>query len=331
MNKLGSQRIKQMLENMKYCLFVCCKCLVGEKSSIIAFWKLTYTTIGCVSSIFAFSVLLKDLVGCDKVEDFCKDRWYMLIVIGLAVALVIHHQKISCKGIIENDDLQIIVKVKDMFCIDACSYVIPTNTFFRTIMDGDYISPQSVQGAFQIKYFRKDISKLDRLIEKSLEQQGIKGEESSDIHGNVKKYPVGTTAKIDYKDRHYYFLAISDVNRYGKPENQSYNNVDLAMKGLFETIKKIGHCDDICMPLIGTGRAAIREATIEKVIQETVDRFIMTEDKIARKLIVCLRPKDFIDGKVNLKKIEKYVGFRCEFKESLRKMKYPIIDVMSKH
>ena len=290
------------------------KCLLGEKNSIVAIWKLIYTTIGCVSSIFTFTVLLKELVGYDIFENFCKDHWYILIVIGLATALVIHHQKISCKGIIENDDLQIIVKVKDIFCIDACSYVIPTNTFFRTVMYGEYISPQSVQGAFQIRYFRNNVQELDQLIVKSLEQQGIKGEDCSDIHGKVKKYPIGTTAKVDYKGRHYYFVAISDVNKYGKPENQRYNNVDLAMKGLFKTIKEIGHCDDICMPLIGTGRAAIREATIEKVIQEIVDCFLMTDDKISRKLTICLRPKDYLDGKVDLKKIEKYVNYKCEFK-----------------
>ena len=109
-------------------------------------------------------------------------------------------------------------------------------------------------------------------------------------------------------------MAISDVNKYGKPENQNYKNVDLAMTGLLKTIKKIGHCDDLCMPLIGTGRAAIHEATIEKVVQETVDRFLVSEDKVARKLTICIRPKDYIEGKVDFRKIEKYVNYKCEFK-----------------
>lgn len=41
-----------------------------------------------------------------------------------------------------------------------------------------------------------------------------------------------------------------------------YKNVEEALSGLLDTINKIGHCDDLAMPLIGTGRAAIREATI---------------------------------------------------------------------
>ena len=68
------------------------------------------------------------------------------------------------------------------------------------------------------------------------------------------------------------------------------------------------------MPLIGTGRAAIREATIEKVIEKIVDRFLTSTDKICRKLIICIRPKDYLEGKVDLDKIQKYINYKCKFK-----------------
>ena len=82
---------------------------------------------------------------------------------------------------------------------------------------------------------------------------------------------------------------------------------------MIDAIKRFGHCDDLAMPLIGTGRAAIRDATIDKVVRETVDRFIDSNDKIARKLIICINPKDYVDGKVNMKKIANYLDYRCEF------------------
>ena len=104
------------------------------------------------------------------------------------------------------------------------------------------------------------------------------------------------------------------MNKYGKPVNQGYSNVDIALSGLLETINKIGHCDDLAMPLVGTGRAAIREATIEKVIEKTVEKFLMSTDKTCRKLIICIRPKDYLEGKADLKKIQKYVDYKCEFK-----------------
>lgn len=314
MSKPKNLYFKQIYGNAKDWIKVRGKCLVGEKNSLSAMWKLTYTAIGYISSVFAFTVLLKDLIGFDKAEELCKRHWWVLIIIGIIASLIHNHEKISCKGTVANDDLQFMVRVSDLFCISANSYVIPTNTFFRTVMDNEYISSQSVQGAFQIKYFSDGIEKLNQMITKSLQQQGITGEDMSDIHGPVKRYPIGTVAKVDYDDKHYYFVAINDVNEFGKPINQGYDNVEKALRGLLDTINKIGHCDDLAMPLIGTGRAAIREATIEKVVENTVDIFMNASKQISRRLIVCIRPKDYLDGKADLKKIEKYIEYKCEFK-----------------
>lgn len=299
-----------MLDRIKVLL----KSFGTENNSLVALWKLVYTAIGYISSIFAFAVLLKDLAGFDKAEILCKNYWLGLVLIGIAASFIHNHEKISCKGTMEDDDLQIEVKVNDLFSIKASSYVIPTNTFFRTVMEGEYISPESVQGAFQLRYFKNNIDKLDNLIAESLIQQGIEGEDSSDIHGQTKKYPIGTVAKVDYKEKHYYFLAINDVNKFGKPENQEYMNVDTALKGLMESINRFGHCDNLAMPLIGTGRAAIREATLENIIEDTVDRFVNSHDKIAQKLIISIGPKDYLDDKVDLKKVKKYIEYKCEFK-----------------
>ena len=303
-------RMSDMWDRIKVLL----KSFGSENNSLAALWKLVYTAIGYISSIFAFAVLLKDLAGFDKAEILCKSYWLGLVVIGIAASSIHNHEKISYKGTMEDDDLQIEVKVNDLFSIKASSYVIPTNTFFRTVMEGEYVSPESVQGAFQLKYFKNNIDELDNLIAESLAQQGIEGEDSSDIHGQTKKYPIGTVAKVDYKEKHYYFLAINDVNKFGKPENQEYTNVNTALKGLMESINRFGHCDNLAMPLIGTGRAAIREATLENVIEDTVDRFVNSHDKIAQKLIISIRPKDYLDDKVDLKKVKKYIEYKCEFK-----------------
>lgn len=290
------------------------KCLLAEKNTVTAVFKLGYTTIGCISSIFTFSVLLKDLRGVNMFENLCRRYWIALVLIGVMVSFVKNHEKVSYKSKVKDDDLQVEVKVNDLFSIKASSYVIPTNTYFRTVMEGEYISPNSVQGAFQLKYFGNDRNELDKLIETSLEKQGIVGEDSSDIHGLVKKYPVGTVAKIDVNGKHFYFVAINDVNKYGKPINQTYSNVDIALNGLLNAIRLFGHCDDIAMPLMGTGKAAIREATLENVVKDTVNIFVDSKDKIARKLTVCIRPKDYLEDKIDLKRIGKYIDYKCEFK-----------------
>ena len=48
------------------------KSLTGEMNTLKAIWKLFYTAIGYVSSFFSSAVLLKDLVGWDKLELWTK-------------------------------------------------------------------------------------------------------------------------------------------------------------------------------------------------------------------------------------------------------------------
>ena len=85
------------------------------------------------------------------------------------------------------------------------------------------------------------MNELDKLIATRLEHQGVIGIASSDILGPVKQYPVGTVAKVDVRGKHFYFVAINDVNKYGKPINQTYHNVDIALKGLLNAILLFGH------------------------------------------------------------------------------------------
>ena len=306
------QWISMKVDRMKMFL----KCLIGEKNTFKAIRKLITTAIGYISSVFTFAVLLKDFLEIDELEQTCKKYWWALIVIGIIASLIHNHEKISCRGICKNSDFQIEVKINDLFALKGSSFVIPTNTYFRTVMEGEYISPRSVQGAFQLKYFRKNIEILDQMIAASLKQQDKFGEKCSDIHGTVYKYPIGTVAKVDHKGKHYYFVAINDVNEYGKPINQEYENINKALKGLLETINTSGHYDDLVMPLIGTGRAAINEATIEKVVENIVDTFLASNRKIARKLTICIRPRDYLEGRADLKIINDYIDYRCRFHQN---------------
>ena len=55
---------------IKYTLITIWESLTGEKNTVSAIWKIVYTAIGCISSVFAFAVLLNDLAGFDKIELF---------------------------------------------------------------------------------------------------------------------------------------------------------------------------------------------------------------------------------------------------------------------
>ena len=289
--------------------------LFRGKGSVRAVWKLIYSAVGYISSIIAFSLLIKEVFSSDVILILCRNHYCILATIGIIASLIHNRDKVYCEGFQKGSDFKIEVLVSDLFSSNASSYVIPTNTFFRTKLDGDYISSQSVQGAFQLKYYRKNIEELENLIAKSLTHQGIAGTDDIDIYGAVKKYPIGTVAKVDCKRKHFYFVAVNDVNKYGKPVKQDYANVDVALDGLLNAIRCFGNCDDLAMPLIGTGRAAIREATIEKVFKDTLDKFLLSSDKISRKLVICIRPIDYLEGRADINRIDKYLQYGCEFAE----------------
>lgn len=292
------------------------KSLAGEMNTLQAVWKVIYTAIGYVSSFFASTVLLKDLTGCVKLEMWTKDHWQIIVIAGLVISCIHNRKKINCCKKVSNCDMQIAISVKDIFSNRAAnSFVIPTNTFFRTKLNGEYISPNSVQGRFQLKYFKKNANDLDRLINESLNKQGASGEITSDCFGSTMKYPVGTVAKVDHKGKHFYFVAINDVNQYGKPIGQTVENVSVALGAVTDAIKRMGHYDTLCIPLLGSGKAAIQEATKENVFQQTVNRFVQSNDKLTSKLIISVSPKDYLDGKIDLNRMEKYLDYKCEFRQ----------------
>lgn len=191
-----------MIDQIKVLL----KSVTGEACTPKAIWKLVYTAIGYVSSFFAAAVLLKDLTGYDILERLIKGHWKTVLIVSLLSSCLHNRKKVNCCKKVSNCDMQIAISVKDIFQNrTANSYIIPTNTFFRTQMDNEYISPNSVQGRFQLKYFNGKLHDLDVLIIKSLNSQEIKGFLTSDCFGPVIKYPIGTVAKIDRKGKHYLY------------------------------------------------------------------------------------------------------------------------------
>lgn len=283
--------------------------LFREKRTTLAIMKLICSTVSCASVLYTFvDIIIPGFMG---LEIFCKKYWWSFIIVGLIISFIHNREKTTLEKTI--DGLQIEICINNLFHVNADSYLIPTNTFFRTNMEGDYISSNSVQGTFQLSFFKGKMGLIDSLIEQNLNEQGLIGEESSDKFGAVKKYPVGTVAKVDWEGNHYYFAAINDVNKFGKPEGQSYENIHKTLTGIIETIKKIGHCDNLAMPLIGTGRAAIKGAGKEKVVKDIIDKFTEEPNKIVNKLIICINPNDYIEKSVNIGKIKKYLDYKQEF------------------
>lgn len=284
-----------------------CKESIGEYIPILR------DSIGLYSTMWGISELIYNTSSYDSIKKIFTNHYILILVLCFIFVFWGNREDKQYSTIVKHKDIKIGFKVKRLENITADSYVIPTNTSFRTNMDREFISVQSVQGAIQNKVFHNNLCELNQMLQKSLDEQNVTYVKTRDILGEARKYPVGTVAKVDYKHKHYYFVAINDINEFGKPVNQTQDNIDQALESLKDTILTVGHYDRLCVPLLGTGKAAISGVTKNDIFRKTIDLFKDEDKKISSELIVAINPKDYFENRIDLKACKKYIDYRSIF------------------
>ena len=215
--------------------------------------------IGTIVTINEFFTLLK--------IDIPQIVFWIALIIGVISIIIFNIPKKEYVFNIKNRDIKIILKVGDILK-EKFAIVVPTNTTFDTKMENDFISIHSVQGQVQDKYFKNNISTLDCLIEKELENSPFI-ELTDRKSSKNKKYEIGTTVEINQNGKRFYFLADSDINSKGQTINPSTMNITDALSRLWQHIGEVGHVEPIAIPIIGTGRMGIvssREEIFKNII-----------------------------------------------------------------
>lgn len=237
--------------------------------------------------------------------------WFLLICI--IVSFLKNKFKLSYEYFLKGTDVKINLKVDDVLDQKA-AVIIPTSTTFDTKMEDEFISKNSIQGQFQNKYFKNNLEALDGLLENGLE--GYSYELINAVNSKNKRYPVGTVSKVTVKGKHYYFVAIADVNDFGKTINTKFENVQLTLEGIWNHIENKGHIENLAIPLIGTGKAGINDASRKRVIQEIIFSFVASaqERKITEKLQICIHPKDLEHKDLELDELNEYLKYMCKYR-----------------
>lgn len=214
---------------------------------------------------------------------------------------------------LENADTKITLRVCNIFA-QKVALVIPTNTTFDTTMEDEFISVKSVQGQYQEKYYRNAVSNLNRDLAYGL--QNVPYEELHDGRTtNTKRYPIGTTCKVSRKLQHDYFLAIADINKFGKPENVTLESITMALVSFWQHLNEFGHIETIRMPIIGTGRAGLKNASRDRIIQEIIFSFVLAarEMKVTEHLVICIHPSDFANKNLHWDDLCDYLRYTCKY------------------
>ena len=260
--------------------------------------------IGTIVTINEFFTLLK--------IDIPQIVFWIALIIGVISIIIFNIPKKEYVFNIKNRDIKIILKVGDILK-EKFAIVVPTNTTFDTKMENDFISIHSVQGQVQDKYFKNNISTLDCLIEKELENSPFI-ELTDRKSSKNKKYEIGTTVEINQNGKRFYFLADSDINSKGQTINPSTMNITDALSRLWQHIGEVAHFEPIAIPIIGTGRMGIVSSR-EEIFKNIIFSFVAnnTTKKISTELIVYIRKEDIKKYNIDINELIEYMKFTCKY------------------
>jgi len=135
---------------------------------------------------------------------------------SVLISIIINLQKLTFHYFIKDKDIKIKLVIGDLFKQNG-DIVIATNSTFDTTMNNDFISKNSIQGRLALRYYNK-IEHLDGEI-----AQVLKGITPKDTltreKSKCKRYEIGTIIKLNHKNFKSYWVALSDVNEFGKPSS----------------------------------------------------------------------------------------------------------------
>jgi len=271
-----------------------------------------FASIGLLVSVCEIELFL---FGTEYLSSIIKKHVYFVLAIAILIALHRYRQPLSKTCFVGNSDTRVTVKVGNILKSKKAAIVIPTNTTFDTTMKNEFISIRSVQGQYQAKYFQNRTEELDSLIDNDLKAQDAAYRVLNDRTITKKKrYPLGTTAKINYKNKRAYYLAIADVNKNGRPENVTLSSILEALAVFWDYISDAGHEEPLVLPVIGTGRAGIRDASMSEVIKEMIFSFIITnkECHITNDITICVHTKDLQERNLIWEDVAEYLEITCK-------------------
>lgn len=254
---------------------------------------------------------------------------YLLILfIVFLISLIINFPKLRYEVSIADTDIQIEIIVANILDVEG-DKVIATNSTYDTTHTDNFISPNSIQGQFFKKYYN-DVSHLDSDLSTSLESvEPI--EILNRTKSKQKKYQIGTVAKLTHSTKNIlgkkvtdfrsYWLALADVNEYGKPSSD-IENLQVSLISLWDFIATKGHLENLVIPILGSGRTGINEKR-ERILQEIIFSFVAFASeksaygtKITEKLTIVIHPNDLIKHKIDFNELVGFIDYTCRYKSS---------------
>lgn len=287
--------------------------LLPDRKNIISSCYDYFNCIGIIATFCTFEIAIFQTY---YFSNFIKNYIGVYVWISLFIAcLCKNHNPLSYEFKVNDTDIKICLRVEDILDSNS-AIVIPTCSTFDTLTEDEFISKGSIQGQFQSRILKNDIQTLNLAIKKDLDKNGYKYIIDKDKStGKRERYSIGAVSKFTHGNKHYYFLAIADVNSCGKVINGKFDNITLALEGFWNYMSMYGHTENIAIPLIGTGKAGIQGITREQVIKTEIVSFLAfnQDKKVTERLEIYIHPEDLIKKDIDLKEISIFLCYKCKY------------------
>ncbi len=276
-------------------------------------FQLTLVFLSIVGTYFT-------LINPDISEIGIKMRIFILTLCFVIAYIIYLCVIFICRKVIvyEEDQKKIAVQYGDFIKIidkyeksqDKAIFVIPVNRCFDTIVDDVVVEKGSVHGQF-VKYCTDNIyslSVLNDMIDSSLKIKKCEElEKEEKDKGKMKRYPVGTVAKIEsVKGNVFYLLAFTTFKKVGDKitvdESINMYNYLECLQSMVDYYNLDGRNLPIYIPTIGCGLSRLH-ISIDNSVKQLLSIWNLNHDVIRDCVNIVIYNKNFWN--VNIMKYKK--------------------------
>tara|TARA_R110002072_G_scaffold248908_1_gene407812 strand:- start:1471 stop:2286 length:816 start_codon:yes stop_codon:yes gene_type:complete len=162
-------------------------------------------------------------------------------------------------------DTKIFIKFDDLFSQDGWK-AIGANDFFDSIVDDDLVSSKSLHGHVINTYWSNKREEWQNQIDTSLAKAPKTEVERN--KGNLKRYPIGTTAIATTDNQKMLFVALGETDTGNNVTKATAESLICALRGLLQKAREVCANDPLYIPLMGSGlgRVGIKNAILVDLI-----------------------------------------------------------------
>ena len=256
-----------------------------------------------ISGFAAFGVFWTIISSIDSFfENFEPEGacWFAIVILSFAIGLWRCWPREHVKLQIPASDSSIEIRFGDIF-EGAGVVVIPVNEYFDGSL-GDHVSKNSLHGIFIKDVLGGHSGTFFDLTSNALES--VEAEEVQRTNGQVKKYPIGTVARVDFNEKRYLLAALSRTDLETLKASATVHELWDCLKGIWEAARNFSSGNCVNIPLLGSGLSGVGLPS-KNLIEIIVTSFLYytKKQKIADKVILVLHPK--LKGEIDLVTIKR--------------------------